>query len=547
MPQILQAPAGGAVTLGSSLSLTAAVVAATPVTFQWYLNGVAIPGATTATLSSQYLYTTSYAASQAGIYTVVATTAGAGGGSVTSPGATVTVQTSSGVTILTTPTITTNLASATAIYANGAVIPVNLGVAAVASLQLSYQWYLNGSAIAGATSADFGATAPGVYTVMVSTSAGSVLSQAATVNVTTSSGVPVVVAPTLVSQPQGGTLVYGSSHNPTNLTVGAVALLPLSYQWSLNGNVIPGATTSTYTASTAGSYTVTVTSSAGSVTSAPAMLAWANRLINISSRVTLSPTAPATIGFVLSSTTGASKQVLVRSIGPGLLAYGVASPIGHPSLTVYNAGGAVIATNTGWGNSPAVVAADSATGAFPLQTGSTDSALVLTLPPGAYTAQASSADGSTGNVLIETYEVTADNPRLINLSTLATVSSGTNGPIVGGFVTSGTQSSQVLVRAIGPALGTYGVTGTLAQPVLSIYNANGVLIGVNAGWSSNASANAVSIAAAATATGAFALQPGSADAALLLTLAPGAYTAQITGVNGTGGAALLEFYLAPSP
>ncbi len=283
------------------------------------------------------------------------------------------------------------------------------------------------------------------------------------------------------------------------------------------------------------------------MTSAPAVLAWANRLIDISSRVTVSPTAPATTGFVVSSTTGASKQVLVRAVGPGLLAYGVSSPIAHPSLTVYNAGGAIIATNTGWGNSPAVVAADSATGAFPLQAGSTDSALVLTLPPGAYTAQASSADGSTGNVLIETYEVTADNPRLINLSTLATVSSGTNGPIVGGFVTSGTQSSQVLVRAIGPALGTYGVTGTLAQPVLSIYNANGVLIGVNAGWSSNASANAVSIAAAATATGAFALQPGSADAALLLTLAPGAYTAQITGVNGTGGAALLEFYLAPSP
>jgi hypothetical protein len=122
------------------------------------------------------------------------------------------VQTASGVTILSTPTITTNLANATAIYANGSVIPVNLGVAAVASLPLSYQWYLNGTAIAGATSAGFGATAPGVYTVMVSTSAGSVLSQSATVNVTTPSGAPVVAAPTLISQPQGGTLVYGSSH-----------------------------------------------------------------------------------------------------------------------------------------------------------------------------------------------------------------------------------------------------------------------------------------------------------------------------------------------
>jgi hypothetical protein len=633
-PQISQAPTGGIITPGSSLTLTASAVSSLPVAFQWYWNGSIIQGATNASASSTYLYTTSYAASQAGVYTVVATSAGAGGGSAASTGATVTVQTPAGVTVVPTPTITTNVSNGTAIYANGVVTPINLSIAAVASLPLSYQWYLNGTAIVGATSSVFGATTAGVYTVVVSTAAGSVTSQPATVTVTsssgasvanipiiitqpqggnivlggtpstavlsvsaaallplgyqwalngtaisgatnatfvataagsytvtvstaagsvvsqvatvaatTSSGVPVGAAPVVVSQPQGRPLVYGGGQSTATLSVSAAALLPLTYQWYINGVSIPGATASTYTATVAGAYVVTVTSDAGSVTTAPAVVVWGDRLINVSSRATISRGAPATAGFVITSLSGASKQVLIRAVGPGLSAFGVSSPLPHPSLTVYNANGTVVASDTGWTGSSAVTAADSAAGAFPLQPGSADSALVLTLGPGAYTAQASTADGSTGEVLIETYELSADSTRLINLSTLATVTSGANGPIIGGLVTSGTQPSQVLIRAVGPALTAFGVSGALAQPILSVYNANGVLVGVNGGWSNGA--NAASVAAAATATGAFTLQPGSTDSALLLTLAPGAYTARIDGANGTAGAALLEFYLVP--
>jgi hypothetical protein len=90
------------------------------------------------------------------------------------------------------------------------------------------------------------------------------------------------------------------------------------------------------------------------------------------------------------------------------------------------------------------------------------------------------------------------------------------------------------------------LSGFLTQPILSIYNnSTGQLMAVNIGWSNGSSADAVAEAAAATATGGFALTTGSADSAVLLTLAPGVYTAQVTGANGTTGIALVEAYEVP--
>jgi hypothetical protein len=85
----------------------------------------------------------------------------------------------------------------------------------------------------------------------------------------------------------------------------------------------------------------------------------------------------------------------------------------------------------------------------------------------------------------------------------------------------------------------------LAQPVLSVYDSGGNLVGLNVGWSNGSSADAVDVSEAASAAGAFALDPGSADCAVFLTLPPGQYTAEITGVDGTAGAALVEVYQVP--
>jgi len=145
--------------------------------------------------------------------------------------------------------------------------------------------------------------------------------------------------------------------------------------------------------------------------------------------------------------------------------------------------------------------------------------------------------------LIEVYEVNPSDPALLaNISTRAQV--GTGGDIlIAGFVVRGTQPAAVLVRAVGPTLSTFGVSGFLAQPVLSVLDSTGAVVGTNTGWGTAPSPSQLS--SVAQAVGAFALNTGSADSALLLTLQPGSYSAEVTGVNGTTGIALVEVYQAP--
>jgi hypothetical protein len=134
---------------------------------------------------------------------------------------------------------------------------------------------------------------------------------------------------------------------------------------------------------------------------------------------------------------------------------------------------------------------------------------------------------------------------LINVSTRAFV--GTAGNVaIAGFVVSGSASAeQFLIRGVGPSLSQFSVSGVLAKPVLTLYNSTGTQIATNTGWGT--SSNATQISAAFTATGAFSLPSGSADSALLLSLAPGAYTAQVSGLNNTTGTALVEVYEVPTP
>ena len=113
-----------------------------------------------------------------------------------------------------------------------------------------------------------------------------------------------------------------------------------------------------------------------------------------------------TAGFVIAGTT--PEQVLIRASGPTLAAtpFNVPGTIADPKLTVYNSSSTVLATNTGWGGSAAITIANSATGAFQFSSPtSKDSAVVITLQPGAYTVQATSASGAAGVTLIEVYEV----------------------------------------------------------------------------------------------------------------------------------------------
>jgi hypothetical protein len=100
----------------------------------------------------------------------------------------------------------------------------------------------------------------------------------------------------------------------------------------------------------------------------------------------------------------------------------------------------------------------------------------------------------------------------------------------------------MLVRAVGPSLVQAGVTGFLARPVLALYSGSR-LIAQNAGLA--ASPDAVAITGASADAGAFTLTAGANDAALLVSVVPGLYTAQVTSADGSTGVALIEFYEVP--
>jgi hypothetical protein len=341
---------------------------------------------------------------------------------------------------------------------------------------------------------------------------------------------------------------------PAAFTASAAGTAPFAYQWSFNGAQIPGATFARFVvpaaqSSNAGSYTATVSNPGGSVTSTAVSLAvqaLATRLVNVSSRAqVLTGTSPLTVGFVIGGTE--SRTVLIRAAGPALTAFGISSPLPHPSLTLFSREGYQFGANTGWStatNASAVAAAATASGAFAFAAGSADSAILVTLAPGAYTAQVVDSTGASGTVLLETYQADSGfgTGRLINLSTRANVGTGANA-LTTGFVVSGPTAKSFLVRAAGPALGAFGVSNLLAAPVLQLFGSASSLIASNTGWDRNGQGAVV--AAAAAATGAFAFPAGSADSALVIALPPGAYTAQVSGANGTTGTALVEVYEIP--
>jgi hypothetical protein len=125
-----------------------------------------------------------------------------------------------------------------------------------------------------------------------------------------------------------------------------------------------------------------------------------------------------------------------------------------------------------------------------------------------------------------------------NISTRAQVGSG--GTLIAGFVVGGASPKQLLIRAVGPTLSSFGLSSPISATQLQVFSGSTV-VAQNTGWSST-STNAMSVTNADAQVGAFALPTGSADSALVGSFAPGAYTAQITGVGGASGVTLAEIY-----
>jgi hypothetical protein len=237
--------------------------------------------------------------------------------------------------------------------------------------------------------------------------------------------------------------------------------------------------------------------------------------------------------------------VLVRGIGPGLEQYSVPGFLARPRLQLFT-GQTLVQENFGWGtaaNAADIATAATRVNAFALDPLALDSAIYGTLANGTFTALITGDGGGTGVALAEAYDARlgGEDARLVNLSGRGHVGTGDN-ILIGGFVITGSAPALVLVRGVGPTLSTFSVPGALQEPVLTLFRGTTAFTSI-AAWSTGEAAG--DVAAAADLTSAFPLASGSADAALLLYLEPGGYTAQVSGANGTTGIALVEIYLVP--
>jgi YVTN family beta-propeller protein len=388
-------------------------------------------------------------------------------------------------------------------------------------------------------------------------------------------------APSYVTEPRSQTISAGA---PVALDAAVSGTSATAYRWFANGvpltdgSGVSGSSTPTLfisrgvTQADTGVYDCVATGSAGSASSSAAALNVVGgpppgRLANLSSRAFVGTGSAVLIsGFVVSGS--GSKQLILRGIGPGLASFGVSGTLIDPVLWLYDSANPpnLITEDSGWQNPPSAptglwagtidpsdaTAADfTQVGAFGLLAQSTDSAMKVALPVGVYTCEMTPASigqiagptTGTGVALAEVYDADSGSPtaQLVNISTRAFVGTGDNA-LIAGFVIEGSASQTVLIRAAGPALTPFGVANPLADPQLQLFDGNRDLVSSSLGWGGNPL-----IASAAAAVGAFSWSnPSSFDAAILITLPPGNYTAEVSGRSGDSGVALIEVYAVPA-
>lgn len=258
----------------------------------------------------------------------------------------------------------------------------------------------------------------------------------------------------------------------------------------------------------------------------------AGRLANVAVRAVVGANNPTvSVGLALAGGAAGDEPLLLRAMGPSLGALGVSGMLADPRLSVYDARRALVGANDRWGGATEVAAAAARLGAFPFAgAASLDSALRLGLGAGLYVSEVSSVGGGAGVVVLEAYPGAR---RLLNFSARSRAGTGAETLVAGLVVSGGTR--RVLVRAVGPGLAAFGLTGTAANPQLAVY-AGETLHALNDDWGGGPVLSEVF-----GRVGAFALPVASRDAALLLTLAPGVYSAHVGGADA-GGQVLLEVY-----
>ena len=261
---------------------------------------------------------------------------------------------------------------------------------------------------------------------------------------------------------------------------------------------------------------------------------------NISTRANVGTGDNALIGGIIISGNDPTTVVL-RAIGPSLALSGVTGVLADPTLELHDSTGAVIASNDNWMDNSAedqMVLTDNNLA----PTDDLESAIVMTLDPGAYTVIVRGLADTTGVGLVEAYDIdgSTTDSKLANISTRGFVETGEN-VMIGGFILGGGGGgfSEVIVRGIGPSLADFGVTDALADPLLELHNSDGDLIDSNDNWMDNPNMQTISDKG---------LAPSDPNEAALYEILPaGLYTAILSGVGDTTGTGLVETYDVDPP
>jgi len=256
-----------------------------------------------------------------------------------------------------------------------------------------------------------------------------------------------------------------------------------------------------------------------------------NTLGNISTRGFVQTGNNVLIGGLIISGTG-PKQVILRALGPtlGQPPFNVPGSLGDPILELHGSAGALITSNDNWG-SAANAAAISSSGFAPPN--SKESAILTSLNPGNYTAIVRGVNATTGIALVEGYDLDLTAGSTFgNISTRAFVGTGAN-VMIAGVIVHGPDSENVVIRGLGPTLAQFAVPNVLADPMLNLRDANGNSVATNDNWKNTQQSQ---IEASGYAP------PNDLESAIAITLAPGNYTAILSGKNNGTGNALIEAY-----
>ena len=242
-------------------------------------------------------------------------------------------------------------------------------------------------------------------------------------------------------------------------------------------------------------------------------------------------------GFIVLGPNGSTKKIMVRALGPFLTSFGIPDALPNPTLEIRDGSNALIATNNDWMHTQVggIITGDQAAeiqGSGLAPTNSLESAIIANLVPGGYTAVVRGVNNTVGTGIVDAYDMSAASAaRLANIATRGLIQPGDQLMIAGFIIQQGDVSA--VIRAIGPSLIAFGINNALLDTTLQLRDANGAIVRENDDWQSHQKRELER-------TG---LQPGdSREAAMVATIPPGQYTAQVRGKPETTGIGVVEIY-----